>query len=123
MILNDNGGYKMETITSGKNIFEVVDFIPYGYHIWNIGKNMIEGYLPLVQLGGYNGCCVIGVKKAIQVDGAQTILDAIGYGEETIQEMEDYISKHKNSKEEIKIMQISKYKKALPIMRIIKWNL
>lgn len=113
----------MNTITSGKDTFELVDFIPYGYHIWNIGKNMIDGYLPLVQLGGYDGYQVVGVKKAIRIDGAQTILNAIGYGEETIQEMEDYISKYKDSKEVIKIMQIDKYKKALPIMKKIKWHI
>jgi hypothetical protein len=112
----------MEKIISGKHEFEIVDFVPYGYKIWSIGKNMIDGYLPLVMTGGYDGCQVIGIKKAIKIEGAQTILAAIGYGENTIEEMEQYIKKYKNSKEEIKKMQIEKYKKALPIMRQIKWN-
>lgn len=110
------------TITNGNHTFEIVDFVPYGYKIWGIGKNMIDGYLPLVQTGGYDGCQVIGIKKAIKIEGAQTILAAIGYGEYTIKGMEEYIEKYKNSKEEIKIMQIEKYKKALPIMRQIKWS-
>jgi hypothetical protein len=99
-----------------------VDFIPYGYKIWNIGKNMIGGYLPLVQTGGYDGCQVIGVKKAIKIEGAQTILEAIGNGQNTIQEMEDYIKTYKNSKEEIKINQIKRFERALPIMHKIKWS-
>lgn len=112
----------METIISGEHTFQIVGSVPYGYKIWNIGKNMIDGYLPLVQTGGYDGCQVIGIKKAIKIEGAQIILAAIGYGEYTIKGMENYIKKYKNSKEKIKIMQIEKYKKALPIMHQIKWS-
>ena len=34
-----------KTITDGKDTFELVDYVPLGYRIWNIGKNMIDGYL------------------------------------------------------------------------------
>lgn len=30
--------------------FELVDHVPLGYSIWNIGKNMADGYLPLCRL-------------------------------------------------------------------------
>lgn len=112
----------MEKIISGNHEFEIVDFVPYGYKIWNIGKNMIDGYLPLVITGGYDGCQVIGVKKAIKIEGAQTILAAMGNGQKNIKEMEDYIKEYSNSDEEIKINQIKRFEKALPIMRQIKWS-
>lgn len=34
----------------GKNRFEIIDWIPMGYDIWNIGENMADGYLPLCRL-------------------------------------------------------------------------
>ena len=30
--------------------FEIVDRVPLGYHVWNIGENMPDGYLPLCRL-------------------------------------------------------------------------
>jgi hypothetical protein len=33
--------------------FEVVNKIPAGYEIWNIGKNMVDGYIPLTEVDGY----------------------------------------------------------------------
>lgn len=112
----------MEKIISGNHEFELVDSIPYGgYRIWNIGKNMVDGYLPLVQTGGYDGCQVnIRTMKAIKVDGAQTILAAIGRGQGTIQEMETYIKRYKNSKVESTKCHVKKLEGALEVMRSIK---
>ena len=42
----------MKTIISGEYTFEIVESIPRNYFIWNIGKNMIDGYLPLCSLAG-----------------------------------------------------------------------
>ena len=117
-----------ETITSGQHTFELVDFVPYGYKIWNIGKNMIDGYLPLCRLspiqpfaGGRN--IEVGTLKAIKIDGAQTILAAIGNGQGTIEEMEQYLKRYKNAKAGTwSFSQVQKIKKALPFMRQIKWN-
>lgn len=36
-----------KTITHHGHTFELVDHVPNGYLIWNIGENMIDGYLPL----------------------------------------------------------------------------
>ena len=88
----------MNTITSGKDIFEIVEEVPCGYRIWNIGKNMIDGYLPFCRLSSqqpFTGGMSIEADtlKAMKVDEAQTILNAIGYGEDTIKEMEAYINK------------------------------
>lgn len=39
----------------GKYTFEIVNRIPKGYIVWNIGDNMIDGYIPLCELTtGYN---------------------------------------------------------------------
>ena len=113
----------MEKLIMGEHIFEIVDFVPYGYKIWNIGKNMIDGYLPLVQAGGYDGCQVnTQTMKAIKIEGAQKILAAIGNGQQTISDMEKYIEKHSNSNNEYKRSQVERMKEALPIMYCIKWN-
>lgn len=113
----------MEFITSRKNIFELVDSVPLGYQIWNIGKNMIEGYLPLVRVGGYDGCQVIGTMKAIKLEGSQIILEAIGGGQNTIEAMERYIKRYKNAKPNTwSYRQVERMKKALPFMYSIKWD-
>lgn len=105
----------MLKITSGKHEFELVESVPWGYKIWNIGKNMIDGYLPIVQVGGYDGCQVnTSTMKAIKTDGAQTILEAIGAGPSTVKEMESYIEKHPNE------WGVDRMKIALPLMRKIK---
>lgn len=105
----------MEKITVGKHEFELVESVPVGYKIWNIGKNMVEGYIPIVQVGGYNGCQVnTRTMKAIKADGAQTILAALGAGPSTVKEMESYIKKHPDK------WGVDKMKLALPFMRKIK---
>ena len=30
--------------------FQIVDKVPLGYQIWNIGRNMPDGYLPFCRL-------------------------------------------------------------------------
>lgn len=111
------------TITSGNHVFELVDFVPAGYEIWNIGRNMIDGYLPLCKAipGTYN--IEIDALKAIKIDGAQTILAAIGGGQNTIEAMEKYIKRYKDAKPGTwSYNQVQKMKKAIPIMKQIKWN-
>lgn len=31
-----------QTISNNRHTFEIVDSVPPGYQIWNIGKNMID---------------------------------------------------------------------------------
>jgi hypothetical protein len=109
-----------KTLTNGTHEFELVDFIPYGYKIWNIGKNMTDGYLPLVITGGYNGCQVIGTKKAIKCEEAQTILSVIGFGQNNIKNMQEYIKEHKNSNDVWEIMHVERVEKALKILHTVK---
>lgn len=112
------------TITNKDDVFELVEEFPLGYHIWNIGKNMRDGYLPLCRLRFFQpfpGAQEIepDTLKAIKSDGAQVILAAIGYGPETPKEMEQYIAKHDKDPSHIWIVQ--RMEKALPFMREIKW--
>ena len=109
----------MNKITSGDNEFEVVDHVPYGYIVWNIGKNMINGYLPLCRLASqqpFPGGRSIETDtlKAIKTDAAQIILAAMGIGPGTVKEMETYIKKHPNT------WGVDRMKAALPHMRQIK---
>ena len=112
----------MQTITSGEHVFEIVESVPKNYTIWNIGKNMIDGYLPLVQAGGHDGCQVVGKMKAIKVDQAQIILAAMGYGQKTIPEIEKYIKRYKNSKREVTRRHVKRLEEALKVMYTLKWD-
>ena len=119
-----------ETITSdtGRYTFEVVDFVPLGYEIWNVRSSLIPGYLPLCRHsyfqpfpGGRD--IETDTLKAIKIEGADLILDAIGYGPKTIEEMEQYVEQHRDAKPgTVPHARVKKYKKALPVMRQIKWN-
>lgn len=115
----------MNTLTHKGHVFEIVEEVPPGYMIWNIGKNMIDGYLPLCRLSErqpFPGGRSIDADtlKAIKIDGAQDILAAVGWGEETLEEMERYVKRYRNSKTERVRFLIERYEKAIPIMRKIK---
>lgn len=114
-----------QTITHDGYTFELVDRVPRGYLIWNIGKNMIDGYLPLCRLaqfqpfpGGRN--IEVETLKAIKCEGAQTILAAIGWGPETPEEMERYIKKYE--RKGTRTMEVERMKRALPLMRQVWWD-
>lgn len=105
--------------------FEVVERVPIGYSIWNIGKNMADGYLPLCRLaavqpfpGGRN--IEPDTLKAIECEGAQVILSAIGWGPETPGQMERYIKKHENNPH--RQLEVNRMKKALPYLKKIKFS-
>ena len=116
----------METIENAKslgqkNVFEVVESVPRGYQIWNIGKNMIDGYLPLCKLSAsqpFEGaqCVDVNTLKAIKTESAQIILAACGRGPCTVAQMEQYIEKHAKLNPEA----CEKMLAALPYMREIK---
>ena len=113
----------MNIIKNGDHTFEVVKFVPGGYKIWNIGKNMIDGYLPIVQASGYDGCQVnTSTMKAIKISDAQVILAAIGRGQYTIKQMETYVKRYGNSKNKSTQAHVEKLKKALEVMYRIEWK-
>lgn len=125
---NDTDLGSPRSITHDGHTFELVDHVPNGYLIWNIGENMIDGYLPLCILASeqpFPGGRSINVNalKAIKCDGAQTILAAIGYGPETPKQMERYIEKYsKEGPGGRHALAVERMKKALPLMREIKWG-
>ena len=118
-----------ESITHNGDTFEIVEEFPLGYEIWNIGKNMLDGYLPLCRLSqkqpfGGGRCIEIDTLKAIKCNGAQAILAAIGGGVNTLNDMENYISKHQNAKpDSYEHLKVQRIQKALPFMYQIKWPL
>ncbi len=115
-------------ITNGKYKFEVVDSVPPGYHMWNIGKNMIDGYLPLCRLKNqqrFKGGMEIETEtlKAIKIDEAQIILAAVGGGQNTPEKMKQYIKRYENAKPgTFGRRQAERMKKALPYVKKIKWD-
>lgn len=108
------------TIQVGKRTFTIVESVPRGYEIWNIGDNMVDGYLPLCYVfpGTYD---VDGDNlKAIECKDAQTILAAIGYGPKTVSEMEAFIKKYEH--DEYRSYQAERIKKAMPVLKTIKFD-
>lgn len=113
-----------QTITYHGYTFELVDRVPHGYAIWNI-HDMGNGCLPLCILASdqpFPGGRTINVNalKAIKCEGAKTILEAIGWGPDTPEEMERYIEKYE--RKGTHAMEIKLMKKALPLMRQILWD-
>ena len=90
-------------IVCGTDTFEVIDYIPCGYEFWNIGKNMVDGYLPLCRPSAvqpFPGAHHIDADslKAIRLDGAQTVLAASIHGQTTIEAMEKYLKRYQGKK-------------------------
>lgn len=105
--------------------FELVEELPLGYEVWNIGANMAPGYLPFCRLcavqpfeGGR--CIEVDTLKAIKIEGAEKVLKATHYGL-SVSEMERYVKKHADSKKEIVQYKVDIFRDAIPIMKQIKW--
>lgn len=114
-------------ITDGDDVFRVVNECWPPYSIWNIGKNMIDGYLPLCRLAAVQpfpgGRSIEGDSLlAIRMDGAQTILKAVGYGPSTVKEMERFIYLFKDTAKpgSREYTQIQRYEAAIPLMKQVK---
>ena len=84
------------TLHTERHTYEIVESVPKGYEIWNIGKYMAEGYLPLCRVIEGTNNVEADTLKAIECPGAQTILAAIGYGPKTVSEMEAFIKKYEH---------------------------
>ena len=118
---------RMKFLRVGDVEFEIVDEVPLGYSIWNIGHCMPEGYLPFCRLSSrqeWDGAQQIETEtlKAIKCEGAQIILAAIGSGVQTIEEMERYIEENRNAKPgTVAYAEVQKFETALPYMKKIKW--
>lgn len=107
---------EVEEMKANLNEFKIVNHIPTGDVIWNIGKNMVEGYIPFVSVGGHDGYQVIkGSKKAYKFDKAQDILSITGYGIQNSKDAEKAIEKYsqKIGYEDL----IERIKKAIPLFK------
>lgn len=103
-------------LTNGKDVFEIVDFIPYGYIIWNIGKNMTKGYIPLVQVD--SECHVLDTPyKALKIKGSETIMQVAGFG--SLNKMEHIILKGKENNS-YELRYLDKIIKAVEILKTIR---
>ena len=113
----------MNIITDGRHRFEVVDCIPKGYEIWNIGEHMIPGYLPFCRLaavqpfpGGRN--IEVETLKAMRTDGYLEIMAAAMSGFETLASMARYLDKPPNPKKNTRpYFKVQRIKAALPWMK------
>lgn len=109
--------------------FEIVDHVPRGYQIWNIGRNMPDGYLPLCMLKPpaeqpFEGGQEIRVDnlKAIPIEGAQTILLAARHAG-TRREMQKKAEKYKNAEPgTYKYTLRRRFVTALDLMKDIVWD-
>lgn len=56
--------------------FEIVDYIPVGSVVWNIGKHMPDGYIPFVYID--NDCHILKdrPKYAVKIENAQVIMSS-----------------------------------------------
>lgn len=102
------------------HLFEVVDQIPLGYEIWNIGNNMIKGYIPFCRLKAnqpFNGakCIEADTLKAMKVEGVDVVLKAVMHGPKTIKQMKEFINTQKE-----RTAEINDVKKALEILYTLK---
>lgn len=118
----------MEFLKVGEDIFEVLNTVPLGYKIWNIGRNMPDGYLPFCRLKAvqpFEGaqCVETDSLKAVRNEGAQVILAAVGRGAgDDLKGMENYLQKHPHpapgSRAEANVERI---KKAIPYLRALRY--
>lgn len=89
-ILDEN-----QILTVDDDQFEIVDYWPLGYRIWNIGSNMPDGYLPLCRekmIQPFDGAREIETDtlKCIRIPEAQQILKYANCGG-TIEELKSFV--------------------------------
>ena len=104
-------------------VVPIVDAIPsYGYVIWNIGAEVMPGYLPVCRLSSrqrWPGGRDIDIQTlcAIPLAEAQAVLDAAIRGYNTIKKMERYMASKKALQETDTTRRV---RKALPLLRQVK---
>ena len=105
--------------------FQIVDKVPLGYQIWNIGRNMPDGYLPFCRLAfrqPFDGAQEIETEtlKALPTPHAQEILVAVGSAGKTQKELEEYLRRHRNAKPgSWEYLEKERIQRALPYLRAL----
>jgi hypothetical protein len=115
-----------DKIVYGNNTFTIVNEVPDGYKIWNIGPYMLKGFVPLCRLRQdflQKGLYVIekDCLLAIKSEGSDKIMAAIGGGYHTVALMEKFLSDNPEPKKDSwEAKQVSRINEALPYMKKIK---
>lgn len=114
----------METVTHENHTYEIVDEIPAGYLIWNIGEHAPEGYLPLCKPlfpQPFSGAHRIDgdTLKAIKTEDAQVILKAV-HIEDTLPAMETYVRRYGRSVRQGTRERVKCCREAIPALRKVK---
>ena len=107
--------------------YMIVDFVPSGYQIWNIGEHAPEGFVPLCKSDEHYHVDMNSL-KAIRVedlDDRKKIMDAAGWGGSTIIEAEKTIRENSKAVAEwgpkTQKYGTQKVKLALPALRKLRW--
>lgn len=102
--------------------------IPGAYSIWNVSKDMLpKGYIPLCRLSArqsFLGGMDVDTDAllAIEAEGSDVILDAVGFGPDSLRTMESFVQKNRNAKPgSLKYNDLQRVEKALPYMRKLRW--
>ena len=99
--------------------YEVVDEIPPGYTVCNIGSNGPDGYIPLCRPEPgicYGRAVDLNSLKAIRSEGADAVMKAVAYGAKTINQMRAYVDDYKDSKSKLVRERCSAFKYAIPYL-------
>ena len=112
-------------IESGTHKFEVVHTVPETHKVWNIGKNMIPGYIAFCEVKPGTYDIIPETLLAIECEGAEDIMLAVAYVNgrnlyDTYKRMQTYVKKNKNPKTQITRRRVERIQKAIEaIKRII----
>ena len=82
---------ELERQAGAPHVFEVVDRIPAGYHVWCIGRDGLEGYLPICQIVPKSHRVVLETLKVVRMpepDAQLVARAAIRYGADTVERAE-----------------------------------
>lgn len=114
----------MEKLKVGKHVFKIVDSVPSGYIIWNIGDNMPGGYLPLCEV--FKGTYDVNTDtlKAIKLERAQEVLDIAGRigCDKKPEDFKKYYNRYKNSKNDYTRQRALKALNAANILSAVKFD-
>ena len=93
-----------------------------------VPKDMLpKGYIPLCRPSDwqrYPGARDIDADAllAVETEGSDVIMEAIGFGPNNLKTMEEFVQKNRNAKPgSLKYNDLQRVKKALPYMRKLRW--
>lgn len=94
-LMSDNGHLVVREDFTEDLYFRVTDGeIPLGYTIWNLGRNIPDGYLPLCRPRPNEPDFEdVDSLVCVPIAGSQVILDAVGVGYKTVCDMCHFIKK------------------------------